>query len=135
MLSGINLPELLARISCGESPPPEAPGRAGVLTHNILMILMSAAYEGQSRQTLRREIRECAAGRGIYENSEDELIRPREDPLSRLPRFWITLQLLARPAIARRIVSKTVANYALPESASEAIKQLPLDLLDRALAD
>ncbi|MEO7404144.1 MAG: hypothetical protein ABIU95_10790 [Burkholderiales bacterium] len=131
MLSGINLPEMLVRISLGESPSPAPLGRFGVQTHNLLMILMSAAYEGQSRRDLLREIREYAAGRGLYANSEDDLIRPQDDQLSRLPRFWITLQLLAYPGIARRIVAKTIANYALPELATEAIKKLPLDLLDR----
>jgi hypothetical protein len=93
------------------------------------MVLMSAAHEGQSRGALLQELRQCAAGRGLYENSEDELIRTSEDSMSRLPRFWIIAQLLAYPAIARRIVAKTIANYALPESATEAIKQLPIDLL------
>ncbi|HEX4412636.1 MAG TPA: hypothetical protein VH107_03340 [Lacipirellulaceae bacterium] len=131
MLSGANLPELLVRISNGETPQPAGPTREGVLTHNILMISMSAAYDGETRRAIWREQRECAAGRGLYENSEDEITRPREDPLSRLPRIWTTAQLLACPAIARRIVSKTVANYALPESATARIKRLPLDLLER----
>lgn len=133
MLSGVNLPELLVRISLGESPHPAPLARTGVLTHNIVMILMSAANEGQSRRALLHEIRECSAARGLYANSEDELIRPKDDPGSRLPRIWTTMQLLAYPKIARRIVAKTVANYALPESATEEIKQLPLDLLDRRL--
>ncbi len=130
MLSGVNLPELLVRISRGESPQPVAPGRVGVRTHNLLMVLMSAAHEGQRRKALIREIRQCIGARGLYENSEDELIRPWEDPRSRLPRFWIMLQLLMYPKIARRIVAKTIANYALPEVATEAIKKLPLNLLD-----
>lgn len=130
MLSGVNLPELLVRISRGESPPAVPIGRIGVRTHNLLMVLMSAAYEGQSRKALLREIRQCIAGRGLYGNSEEELIRPHEDPLSRLPRFWIILQLLAYPPIARQIVAKTIDNYALPEAATEAIKKLPLNLLD-----
>jgi biotin carboxylase len=132
MLSGVNLPELLVRIARGESPQRATIGRVGVRTHNLLMILMSAAHAGQSRSTLTREIRQCAAGRGIYENSEDELIRTRDDPLSRLPRFWTTLQLLAYPTIARRIVAKTIENYSLPEAATEAIKRLPLRFLDDA---
>jgi hypothetical protein len=40
------------------------------------------------------------------------------------------LQLLVYPAIARRIVAKTIANYSLPQAATEAIKKLPLNLLD-----
>jgi len=101
-----------------------------VRTHNLLMVLMSAAYEGQRRKALLREIRQCIGRRGLYEDSEDELIRTREDPRSRLPRFWTVLQLLTYPKIARRIVAKTIANYALPESATDAIKKLPLNLLD-----
>jgi predicted ATP-grasp superfamily ATP-dependent carboligase len=130
MLSGVNLPELVVRISLGESPQPVAPGRVGVRTHNLLMVLMSAAYEGQHRKALIREVRQCMGRRGLYEDSEDELIRTREDPRSRLPRFWTVLQLLTYPKIARRIVAKTIANYALPETATDAIKKLPLNLLD-----
>jgi predicted ATP-grasp superfamily ATP-dependent carboligase len=131
LLSGINLPELLVRISRGDSPSPQPHGRDGVQTHNLLMILMSAAHDGQSRGALLHEIRECAAGRGLYADSQDELIRPQEDHLSRLPRIWITTQLLAYPRIAGRIVAKTIANYALPEAATNTIKALPLDLLEQ----
>jgi predicted ATP-grasp superfamily ATP-dependent carboligase len=132
MLSGVNLPELVVRIALSESPPAAPLGHCGVRTHNLLMILMSAAHAGQGRSALIREIREYRAGSGLYKNSEEELIRTHEDALSRLPRFWITSQLLAYPPIARRIVAKTIENYALPESATDAIKKLPLDLLDKA---
>ena len=131
LLSGINLPQLLVQVSRGQSPPPAPLGRPGVGTHNLFMILMSMAHEGQGRAALVREIRECAAGRGLYENSEDELTRPHDDSLSRLPRLWVTAQLLVWPGVARRIVAKTIENYSLPESATETIKKLPLNLLDR----
>ena len=130
MLSGLNLSELLVQVSCGASPPPQPPGRFGTRTHNIFMVLMSAAHEGQSRTQLFREIRECANRRGLYERSEDALTRPSHDPMSCWPLAWVTMRLLAWPAIARRIVSTTVRNYALPESATEMIKQLPLNVLD-----
>jgi hypothetical protein len=94
-----------------------------------MMILMSMAFEGQGRRALVREIREYAAGRGIYENSEDELTRPKDDRLSRLPRFWITMQLLAWPGVATKIVSKTVENYALPESSIAEIRNVSPDVL------
>lgn len=129
LLSGVNLPQLLVEVSRGESPPPAPIGRVGVRTHNFMMILMSMAFEGQDRGALIGEIREHAAGRGIYENSEDELTRPREDRLSRLPRFWIAVQLLAWPGLAKRIVAKTVENYALPERAIAEIRSLPPNVL------
>jgi predicted ATP-grasp superfamily ATP-dependent carboligase len=132
MLAGTNLPRLLVQISLGEAPAPAPASRVGVRTHNLLMILMSAAFDGAGRATLLREIRDCSRGRGIYENGEDAITRPKEDPLSRLPRIWVTAQLLAWPGIARRIVAKTVENYSLPESATQTIKSLPLNLLDGA---
>jgi hypothetical protein len=130
MLAGVNLPQLLVKISTGASPSPVPLGRIGVRTHNLFMILMSAAYDGRSRGDLLHEINECWHRRGLYANGEDEITRPREDPLSRLPRIWIVSQLLAWPRVAKRIVAKTVENYSLPESATEAVKSLPLNLLD-----
>src|SRR5690606_8647989 len=53
--SGTNLAELLIRVSRGENPPELPPGRAGVRTHNGLMILMSMAYDGATRSALLRE--------------------------------------------------------------------------------
>jgi hypothetical protein len=131
MLAGINLPQLVVQISRGESPPPAPLGRFGVRTHNLFMILISAAYYGQHRSALLREIRECWHRRGLYEHGEDEITRPHDDALSRLPRIWIAPQLLAWPGISKWIVAKTVENYSLPEAATEAIKALPLGLLDR----
>jgi predicted ATP-grasp superfamily ATP-dependent carboligase len=133
MLSGINLAQLLVQISRGKSPPRAPLGRCGIRTHNLLMILMSMAYEGGSRSEMLREISRCRRAVDLYENSEDELTRPRHDPLSRLPRFWIISQLLAWPARSKRIVAKTVENYSLPESAIERIKSLPLNYLDGSL--
>jgi predicted ATP-grasp superfamily ATP-dependent carboligase len=130
LLSGINLPQLLVEISRGQHPSPAPLGRVGVRTHNLLMILMSLAYEGHGRSALLRELHAYRTGSGLYAGGEDELTRLREDPLSRVPRGWITLQLLAWPRRARRIVARTVENYSLPEPATEAVKSLPLDLLD-----
>ena len=130
LLSGVNLPELLLRVSRGESPEIVPLGKPGVRTQSFLMILLSMAFDGGGRWDLIRELGRFHGGRGLYENSHDELTRPGADPLSRLPRIWITAQLLARPGLARRIVAKTVKNYSLPEAATESIKALPLDLLD-----
>ena len=129
-LSGLNLPELLIRISRGESPMQAPLGRFGIHTHNLFMILMSVAYNGEGRRALLRELRDWRAGRGLYANSQDELTRFRDDPLSIVPAIWIAAQLLIWPRLARWIVDATVRNYSLPETATEAIKQLPLDLLD-----
>jgi predicted ATP-grasp superfamily ATP-dependent carboligase len=130
MLAGINLPQLLVQVSRGESPPRAPLSRCGVRTHNLFMALISLAYFGSGRTELLHELRQYTHRQGVYEDSEDDLTRPQDDALSRLPRLWITAQLLAWPALARRIVAKTVENYSLPEAATQTIKMLPLDFLD-----
>jgi predicted ATP-grasp superfamily ATP-dependent carboligase len=131
-LSGTNLAELLVRVSRGESPPPAPLGRIGVRTHNLFMILMSAAFFGEGRRALLNELRDWRAGRGLYENGQDELTRFRDDPVSIVPAIWVITQLLIWPRRARGIVESTVKNYSLPESETETIKKLPLDLLSDA---
>jgi hypothetical protein len=74
-----------------------------------------------------REWRDLILRRGLYEGSTDELTRPRDDLPSVLPLAWISLQLLVWPAIAHRIVRKTVENYSLPESATERIKGILME--------
>jgi predicted ATP-grasp superfamily ATP-dependent carboligase len=132
MLAGVNLPQLLVRISVGETPPRAALGRFDVRTHNSLMILMSLACDGAGRTALLRELRRIKAGDEPYSGGEDELTRPREDRLSALPFVYTTSQLLAWPRIAKRIVAKTVGGYSLPEATTQEIKALPLDIVDNA---
>ncbi len=52
MVSGVNLPKLVVRISNGESTSPVPLSRVGVRTHNLFMTLMSVAYEGQGLRRL-----------------------------------------------------------------------------------
>jgi predicted ATP-grasp superfamily ATP-dependent carboligase len=131
MLSGINLPQLVVRVSRGESPPRAPLGRFGVRTHNTLMILMSRAYDCGKRRDVLRELYRCVSRDELYMNGEDELTRPREDWMSILPFAWTSLQLLAWPRIARRIVAKTVGGYSLPRSATEEIRGMSVEELNR----
>jgi len=135
LLSGVNLPEMLLRVSRGESPRSVPAGKPGIRTQSFMMILMSMAFDGGGRCDLIRELHRFRSGQGLYENSQDELTRPSVDPLSRLPQTWIAAQLLLWPALARRIVAKTVKNYSLPEAAINSIKALPLNLLDGVRKD
>lgn len=128
LLAGINLPQAVVRISMGDTPPPEPLGRFGVRTHNLLMILISLAYDGGGRADILRELSRFKSTHEPYGNGDDELTRPAEDRLSVLPLVYTTSQLLAWPGIARRIVKKTVGGYSLPEAMTDQIKALPLDI-------
>ncbi len=129
--SGINLPRLLIEVARGQSPPQAPLGRFGIRTHNLLMILMSLAYDGHGRVAIARELRRFLKRDELYRNGTDDITRPYEDRLSTLPFIWTLTQLLAWPAIARRIVAKTVAGYSLPESMTDEVKSLPLDFLNK----
>ena len=130
-LSGTNLPEQLVRVSLGQDPEPLPLGQVGLRTQSFYMILLTLARDGAGRLRLLREWRDMLFRRGLYEDSTDELTRPRDDLPSVLPLIWISLQLLIWPRIARRIVRKTVENYSLPESATERIKAISLEEFDR----
>jgi predicted ATP-grasp superfamily ATP-dependent carboligase len=129
MLAGVNLPQLLVRISMGESPPRAPLGRVGVRTHNLLMTLMSEAHAGEGRRALLRELSAFRSRAEPYCNGVDEITRAGDDRLSVLPFVWTITQLLAWPSIARRIVAKTVAGYSVPESVSERLRSLPDDFM------
>ena len=129
-LSGVNLPDLLARVSIGEEVPTAPTTRSGVRTQSFMMILITAAYDGARRGELRRDIKSFRSGKGLYANAQDELTRPKDDRLSRLPLVWVSTQLLAWPRLAKNIVATTIENYSLPESATERVRALRVEDFD-----
>jgi hypothetical protein len=136
MLSGVNLADLLVRISHGEllDGPPLLTTKLGVRTRSFFMILLSRAIEGAGRRRLLGEMRRKRRGEGLYADSQDELTRPGQDLWSLGPSAWIALQLLANPRLSHRIVAKSIANYSLPASATRAIHDLPERVFEAALA-
>jgi hypothetical protein len=122
VLSGVNLSQLLVRMSMNEAVAPLPVGQRGVRTHEAYLMLITKALEGANRRELMREIVQCWRRTGLYANSQDELTRIRDDWMSLIPYLAITLQLLVSPRLADRIVTKTVENYALSEDASRIIR-------------
>jgi predicted ATP-grasp superfamily ATP-dependent carboligase len=133
LLCGLNLCELLLDVSLDRDVAPAGPTRAGVRTHSGYMILMQRAMEGANRRELLREMARSWRRRDVYADSQDELTRPRDDWWSVVPAKFISTQLLASPAAARRIVRKTVEGYSLPESAVRTMRELPIEPVARRL--
>ncbi|QDU57752.1 ATP-grasp domain-containing protein [Aeoliella mucimassa] len=123
-LSGNNLPEQLVRVSLGEHPEPLPPSKVGVRTQSFFMILLTIAYNGGTRWELLKEIVQFRLRRGMYADSQDELTRLSDDYWSIIPLWGIAAQLLAWPRLSRKIVADTIENYALPESAIQAMEAL-----------
>ncbi len=126
-LSGTNLCEQLVRISHGDSVEPLPKEGSDVRTQSFFMILLSMAYSGATRWELVREISKFRTHRGLYEDSQDELTRVRDDYLSIVPMWAVAVQLLAWPKLAKKIVADTVENYSLPKSATEAFEALDVE--------
>lgn len=126
-LSGVNLVDLLARISRGERIDEGQEPVIGVRSYVGFIQLIAAAIEGASRGELWRLWRSMRRGDGIYRDAANEMTRPTEDPLSRIPATFVINQLLFRPSSAIRLVEGTVNNYSLPAAAVRAIDAMSDD--------
>jgi predicted ATP-grasp superfamily ATP-dependent carboligase len=105
-LAGLDLVDLLLRVSQGKIPEPAPDSREGVRTHLAMQALLGCA----ARDGMRREIfRECVrliAGHGPYADSVEELTPVRRDWLSAVPLAMTALALLANPKLADTLSKK-----------------------------
>ncbi|MEM1069003.1 MAG: hypothetical protein AAGI63_08920 [Planctomycetota bacterium] len=121
-LSGVNLCDLMVRISLGETVEPLVqPVNEGVCSYTDFFLLIQKALTGSPRRVIFRESFQMLAGRGAYQNAASEITHPKRDPLSLIPATAVVMQLLLSPRIARKIVDKTVGSYSLPQSGVETI--------------
>jgi len=129
-LSGVNLCEIVTRISLGEKIETLSVGRPGAHSHNGFILLIADAYNGANRRQLLGRLWNSWAGRGIYAEYESEMTRPREDWGSLLPATVVSLGLLCRPRYAIGLTQSTVDNYSLPQNAVSEIEGLPDSVLN-----
>ena len=130
-LCGVNLCEQYLRVAVDEAVSPLVAGETGVRTHQGFMILMAEAMQGGSRRRLFGEVSNAFRARENYDSSDDELTRMKDDWLSIIPASAVTMQLLAAPKLAKRIVDNTVRNYSLPERAAQIIREMSDEQLQR----
>jgi biotin carboxylase len=109
--SGVDLVELMLRISVGQSPSPLPPGRTNVRTHQLLLAVLAAAARG--RAAILGELLAAARSRGIYQDSHEELTPLRGDPLAATPLALASIATLVQPTAWRWFASGAVTNYAL----------------------
>ncbi len=127
--AGVNLCDVLVRVSCGEQVAPLPPSRADVRTHSVMTSLLGVAQRGGSRRELLAEMAAAWQQRGVYDRSVDELTRLDEDPRSLIPLVAVAARLLLRPSQGEQIIRTAVENYSLNEEAIRRALALPDALL------
>ena len=122
-LSGLNLAEVLVRLSLGERLPETLSYRSDVQSHMLMMALLGRAEKGGKRKALLHEIWQAAFRRGMYRRSYEELTPFHLDLLSLLPVGILTTQLLISPARGLAMAGRAVTRYSLSSHAIEVIQQ------------
>jgi predicted ATP-grasp superfamily ATP-dependent carboligase len=106
VFAGVDLVDLLLRVSLGE-PTAEAPSsRAGVRTHIAMQALFGTALRSSSRIAILREAWRLLRERDGYRGSSEELTPLRADWLSALPLASATLALIAFPGASKILPKK-----------------------------
>jgi predicted ATP-grasp superfamily ATP-dependent carboligase len=121
--AGLDLVDLLLRISRGDAPAPLAESREGVLTHLALQALLGCATRGGSRRDIFRECVRLVARRAPYAGSIEELTPARHDWISTIPVAMIALALVASPKLAATLANKGWGAHLLDARAARLIEE------------
>jgi hypothetical protein len=105
-LAGLDLVDLLLRVSDGEMPSAPADSREGVQTHLAMQVLLGCAVRGGTRREIFRECIRVAARRGPYADSVEELTPVRRDWVGAVPLAITALALFANPKLAGTLSKK-----------------------------
>ena len=117
--AGLDLVDLLLRLSVGEAPAPRPPSAAGVCSHQLLLAVLAAAAGGRAAVT--RELVAAARHAGPYRGSHEELTPIGGDLRAGLPVAVAAAATLLRPRIWRRLAGGAVQGYALTPEGWRAI--------------
>jgi predicted ATP-grasp superfamily ATP-dependent carboligase len=105
-LAGLDLVDLLLRVSQGKTPEPVPDSREDVRTHLAMQALLGCATRGGTRREIFRECIRVAARRGLYADSVEELTPVRRDWISAVPLAMTALALLANPNLVGTLSKK-----------------------------
>jgi len=126
VLCGVNLADILVRLSLGESFKEGGirVGNAGIRSHSLLATLLGLAADNAPRTRIAGEVMRAVLGRGVYSGSKEDLTPIRLDPFSIVPLTVVLVQLLFDPSVAQHLSGQTVADYSLTSEAVETIPKL-----------
>jgi predicted ATP-grasp superfamily ATP-dependent carboligase len=105
-LAGLDLVDLLLRVSLGKTPEPVPDSRENVRTHLAMQALLGCAARGGTRREIFRESMRITARRGPYAGCMEELTPVRSDWISAMPLTMTALVLLGNPKLAGTLSKK-----------------------------
>ena len=123
-LAGLDLTDLLLRVSRSERVASAANSRPGVRSHSALQVLLGCAIRERRRSSLLRQCWLLLTHRGAYRESREELTPVRWDWLSAIPLIVAALGLLLRPAAASSLVRKGWGSHLLDQESIRKIRTL-----------
>lgn len=126
MLAGLDLADLLVRVSRGETPGASG-SQPGVRTHIALQALLGSAIRSGSRLELLRECWCLLTAGGPYAGSREELTPVRSDWLSAVPVTFAALWLLANPKAAHGMAAKGWGAHLLTTRSADAIRRWTIE--------
>ncbi len=121
VFSGVNLADILTRISLGEKVDPQPPGHGGMRSHMLLMALLQTGARHRTPLSLLGDVVRALGGQGRFRSSREELLPITLDPPSVISLAYVLFRLSIRPDSAARLASTTVQSYAL---SNQAIRQI-----------
>lgn len=104
--AGLDLVDLLLRVSLGKAAEPAPDSREDVWTHLAMQVLLGCAARGGTRREIFRECIRVAARRGPYADGVEELTPVHRDWISAVPLAMTALALLANPKLAGTLSKK-----------------------------
>ncbi len=129
-ISGDNWCEKMVQMALGKELETSLEFLPDVKTHQMFLNIVAKALKKEGRLELAREFWRYCRGKGMYQDSEDELTRPRDDWMSVIPAGAVTLLMLAYPNAAQWLVTRTVDNYSLTGDAAQRVRQISDQELD-----
>ena len=121
-LAGVDLVGAVLDLARKLHPSPQSVGCAGVRSHQLLLAVLRAAEQTNSRLAVLREVHEALGRRGDYAGSVEELTPVAGDPLAIVPLMAAVIATLAWPGAWRAFLSGAVGMYALtPEAWSQIL--------------
>ena len=115
-LAGVDLIGLLLQVSLGETPDVVPAGRAGVVSHQAMQMLLGTGLRGGTRREIVRVMADLVQRRGPLAASTEELTQWRNDLTSAVPLAMTTAAMLLAPQLAGTLARRGFGAHLLDDA-------------------